>query len=276
MDGNRTATMTVSYFHEGADWTEEAKYLYTYSGSSTLPLNVITQQKEDGVWTNFTRANYTFDGQNLTSIAMEFWENGAWSMNSKTDFEEGDYGSTVFHSYMWLGDSWLPTMRMTHTNDSHGNAILSLTEYFTSQWMILGGEQYLLTYNGNDVTQRISQTYVLGTKTGGDNWQNQLKEVFSNFASLSTGNLNQLEPEVTVYPNPATSELNILLEGFSSGSSRIVIMNMLGATVYQTDIQVNGGKNLTLPTDDFQSGVYFIRVLDSQNQMYVTKVLISK
>lgn len=272
---DQITTLTVSYLNEFGNWAEENKYHYTYSGNSQMASQVITQFKEDGEWVNFSRASYTFSGMDITRVVMELWEDGSWMMNSKMDYSYGNFGSFMVLTSSWLGDAWFPLSRMTTENDEHGNAILDLFEYFSSEWMIISGFQFDLTYQGNNVTQRITRAYAFGTKTSGGDWVNQQKEVFSDFASLSTGSLEKPDADVTVYPNPASSELNILLEGIRTEQCQISVIDMLGASVHDEIIQISGDRQVRIPVHQLKSGVYFIKVWDHKDLVDIRKILIT-
>ena len=58
--------------------------------------------------------------------------------------------------------------------------------------------------------------------------------------------------EVSIYPNPATSVLNVDAAGYS----QVEVINMLGQVVYSNSISNNAQINVS----DLNNGVYFVRL----------------
>ena len=58
--------------------------------------------------------------------------------------------------------------------------------------------------------------------------------------------------EVSIYPNPATSVLNVNAAGYN----QVEIINMLGQVVYSNSISNNAQINVS----DLNNGVYFVRL----------------
>lgn len=79
-----------------------------------------------------------------------------------------------------------------------------------------------------------------------------------------------------VYPNPSQGSVNLSIEGLSNGNVTILVQNLLGEVIYQTNTVTNNGtieKNIDL--SNAPKGVYFVK-LNSQNQSYTRKIVINK
>lgn len=64
-----------------------------------------------------------------------------------------------------------------------------------------------------------------------------------------------------VYPNPATSELNVQFESSINQVLEMEIVDVTGKTLQQNLIQANTGNNvIVVDTEKFSSGVYFIKM----------------
>ncbi len=87
---------------------------------------------------------------------------------------------------------------------------------------------------------------------------------------LSSPSLMKEKFEYEVYPNPATSQLNILLQGIESETS-IDLLNMNGEIIFTRKINKSG--NIQLDVNGFAKGIYFIKVSNSI-QADVRKVVI--
>ncbi len=75
---------------------------------------------------------------------------------------------------------------------------------------------------------------------------------------------------VSMYPNPANSVLNISV---SSGmpDATVKIFNVLGKVVKKADFS---GTMISVPVDDLQNGIYFVRIMDNGKIINTEKLLI--
>ncbi|NGF77183.1 T9SS type A sorting domain-containing protein [Fluviicola sp. SGL-29] len=65
---------------------------------------------------------------------------------------------------------------------------------------------------------------------------------------------------LSIFPNPATSELNVVFENTSATDVRVVMETMDGKVVYQTAAKALSVFNDTINVSDFSNGIYFIRI----------------
>ena len=79
-----------------------------------------------------------------------------------------------------------------------------------------------------------------------------LDDVNVTNATLATTGIVENENNMTVYPNPATSVLNVNAEGYNT----IEIVNMLGQVVYTA----NARNNMQINVSNYNNGVYFVRM----------------
>ena len=85
-------------------------------------------------------------------------------------------------------------------------------------------------------------------------------------ASASVDDLEELRFEL--YPNPASSEVNISLSNVSAAT--ISIFDASGRLVRELNT-INNSKKLTIEVSEFEKGIYIINVLDVQTSSYITK-----
>ena len=76
--------------------------------------------------------------------------------------------------------------------------------------------------------------------------------------------------DVTLYPNPATSLVNI---SSSQELTSIIVTNYVGQVVYQSDL--NNETAVQLNTSSFNNGVYVVR-LESENGVVTKRVIIAQ
>lgn len=65
---------------------------------------------------------------------------------------------------------------------------------------------------------------------------------------------------LNIFPNPATSELNVIFENTSATDVRVVMETTDGKVVYQTAAKALSVFNDKINVSDFSNGVYFIRI----------------
>lgn len=77
--------------------------------------------------------------------------------------------------------------------------------------------------------------------------------------------------ELTAQPNPATNEVRIKIGALPTGSYRLRLNNLLGATVYQAAVQ--GNETLPIDVNSYANGAYFYSILDEKGTVLATKRL---
>ncbi len=93
-------------------------------------------------------------------------------------------------------------------------------------------------------------------------------------ASTSLGVQSPSVPvQLTAYPNPATSVVNIRYHVAGGNAANLVVRNIVGSEIYRQEI--NGEGKLSVPTNDMAPGVYFYGV-EENGRMLVTKKLLVK
>ncbi|HRP60470.1 MAG TPA: T9SS type A sorting domain-containing protein, partial [Vicingus sp.] len=96
-------------------------------------------------------------------------------------------------------------------------------------------------------------------------------------ADSSTGinNSNLIVEKFEIAPNPASNNINLLLNTTTNLSTTISILNTLGEKIYQIQTNLNtGANNVSLNINNLANGVYFIQLNDGVHQQ--TKKLIKQ
>jgi hypothetical protein len=93
-------------------------------------------------------------------------------------------------------------------------------------------------------------------------------ELYTNNWGLSVRNTDYNSNQISVYPNPVNSELNILIN--TGVISNIVIYDMLGKVVYS-----NSPNTISIVIDiqNFANGMYLVSITDDNNQIYSSKII---
>jgi hypothetical protein len=80
---------------------------------------------------------------------------------------------------------------------------------------------------------------------------------------------NEADPILSVFPNPTTGMVSVLLNG---ESNTITVYNILGETIYS---QNTSSRNLNIDLSSFENGVYMLEV-SKGNSRYMRKLVLSK
>jgi hypothetical protein len=273
MDGNRVMVVVGKEWDPDTQaWINSWRETYTYSGSGTNFATVV-MESWDTQWVNSSKMEYTWTGAEITQVIIYEYENSDWKRSAKFVYEIPDASTTVFTMY---GDDgaggWDPATRLTSHTDSHGNLTLEVTEMYSGTWMVFASTRYTLTYSGNNLTQRITEESSLMT---GNVWNKTLKEVFSNFASLSA-NISALpEDGITVFPNPTGKQATVRLSLLKAGSVTLQVVSMTGQRIREETFTANGSDiNYLLDLSEVQPGSYLLIARDRDgNEIGKTRLI---
>ena len=128
----------------------------------------------------------------------------------------------------------------------------------------------LVGFNATKVLVKFTATSDYGNNLYVDNVN--LKQ--TNPVGIENISSNVLSIEM--YPNPASSELNLNIPALNAGSAKITIINALGQMVYSNTASVQMGDNhMSIDVKDFANGVYNV-MIDTKESSVVKKLTINK
>lgn len=110
------------------------------------------------------------------------------------------------------------------------------------------GGPYFVTVNVNNGSDNIPVTYLVSKFPTG----------------ISTIRRSE---DITIYPNPAHNELNVLFDG-NAGIKNISVYNLIGKVVSVYRVSGNSAK---LELSNIPSGIYFVRLVDNVGNVVATR-----
>ncbi len=271
MDGDLLKVATFKDWNTvSSSWVNSTRETYTYSGTDRRYTSFIAEQWNNA-WVYLSKMDVSWNGNNIAQFISYAYEGGAWVPTGKITYDWGANNSSVMIMSSYLGNNtWMQTMKTTTNFDTHGNQTLSQVEmYFGNAWMMLSATRYQLTYAGNNLTMRITESFSTVQ------WTNVLKEVFSNFASLGT-DVN-LMPEVglAVFPNPAGQQALVRISLPESGSFTLSVVSMTGQKIIEKSLTGQGSDiNYQLNLEKVPPGSYLLIARDKQGKEIGTTRLI--
>ena len=150
--------------------------------------------------------------------------------------------------------------------------------YTNSNNDMLDGKTYISTTPYNPGVPGIFKaTFNLGSASPGDHYvtirlrdtiSNETKDITFRVSKWTTSVPNVAKSEeVTLYPNPARDELNVVFDQ-NDNIKNIAVYNVIGKAIIV--YRVSGG-SAKLDIDKIPNGVYFIRLSNSKGQVVSTK-----
>jgi hypothetical protein len=99
--------------------------------------------------------------------------------------------------------------------------------------------------------------------------------VTATYWITSVNDVNLSANTMTVYPNPASSRINVKFDFGANATGNLAVRDILGKVVYQQDLGKNlaGEKEFTIDASNFSSGIYFVE-LTANEAKKVAKVTV--
>lgn len=248
-DANGNLTSILSQNWNGSGWDNEYKQEFTYDGNN----NLITSQSSlwiGGAWASGTRHSFSYDAQNRLTVHLaqvfildwtnsqqilytydangdlemnlnQIWNGTGWDDSGRNLYDyDVNHNLISFESQNFEGGLWVSDYQFTYTYDSNNNITSLLIQYyFDGNWV--NENRYIVTYDAeqNRITE-VSQRWE-------DIWINQ--DSFHYYYSLFSS-ITQTAPEmhISVFPNPATSTLQIQNNDDAFEVSQISIYSSTG------------------------------------------------
>jgi hypothetical protein len=86
-------------------------------------------------------------------------------------------------------------------------------------------------------------------------------------STVAVNNVSKMNEELSVYPNPATSEINVVYGGATEVKTA-AIYNIIGKTMAVYRVNDN---NANLSLENMPAGIYFLRLVNAQGQIVATR-----
>lgn len=107
--------------------------------------------------------------------------------------------------------------------------------------------------------------YLYAFTYGRGQWKRDLSDITTGVNDVQVTNVS-----ATLFPNPATTELNIKISDYNSGNNyQLSIYNIQGQEVY-SQLIINNSQ-LTIPVSSLSSGIYFVSLRNGNSVVYSQK-----
>lgn len=126
-------------------------------------------------------------------------------------------------------------------------------------WTVYDSIAYFVYDNDSTDYYRLVFTGFGGSSTGKAYFNTEL------LATVSIATYDNQAVNFTVYPNPATENITLLMDYFESADMNISIMDLSGKLVYNNSLQLTNGVNQkTINITQLKSGIYILSLKNDQ------------
>ena len=192
----------------------------------------------------------TDNGQTFGDYSWLSYNNDCYYLSSWELFpmEEGTTLQDVSEYIVIEGESVFPAVSQNLLN---GDIVMTWQQDFAA-----GSE---IKDNSVAMSGTESTIYFLRMKADSIGIYNNTNEVCQGLWEDHWGLSNRNLSGMKMYPNPATETVNISFSAENAESGVITVMNMMGQTVYTSNLEVNEGYNfITLPVKQLTTGMYMV------------------
>lgn len=254
-----TALEAGTYYIQCATWTGaegsydvEVNSVYVSDTCSTFL---------GGPWNDF---NTAFGGAPVDSAgicpfneitAFQVWASEAYTVDN---FESGE----TYTFSMCGGDygAWMPELSIW---DEDGNIVMMTQDTCAITWTATYDGTYIIGINEVDACGAASDN------TSTDNGYPAL----TCDGSVAVSEIDKAS--FSIYPNPNNGLFNIVNEG-QAGNYIIEVMDITGRVVYAEQLQLNGNAQTEINTSNVNTGVYLVKMTNTEDNYHRTIRMVIK
>lgn len=273
-----TSTMFQIWF--GAMWTNHVFYNNVYDAANhvvemnstiykmalSYDLNGRLAERIDQRWAQATgwdyslKMDFNYDvSGHIDNYIESIWDGSSWINNNK--FELTFLGNDLISQkeYHWQNNNWEETILHTYTYDQQHNKLIDKIQIWNGT-LYTNSSLYSWTYDGfNQPLTYDAKSWDINTNA----WVYAAGD-FSNHYYYQTYNPtsvfdNKKQLQITAYPIPATTILNINIKQSKTSLARISIFDTQGKLLQEKNESSSMNDVQTIAVDNLPTGQYFLK-----------------
>ena len=138
----------------------------------------------------------------------------------------------------------------------------------TTPWAMMANSNGTFTFHAIIHNTVGSGSYKLTAWVDGDSVNTAVSRVLNINVTVANGISKVNAAEIKLYPIPANDILNVDLNNYLA-AKRIEVYNLIGAKM--GTYPVDGDSNNSIPVNNLNPGMYFVKVIDARNSILTTK-----
>ena len=256
------------YFESGWDgWADGGNDCARYSGSNASEGNYAIRIR-DNSGTASSMTSPVFDLSGFASVTIEF----TFYVRSMENNE--DFWLRYYNGSSWTTvETYVSNVDVFNNNFYTKTVTLNSADYnlaangqFRFQCDASGNgdqiyiDQVIISGSGTNLLRRNDEREIIVTKK-----RAETSEQVTNEEVLTT------KISLNIYPNPAADFVNFDLSNIPAGVKQMAIYNLQGSLIAM--VQPNSTTQAH-NVSDYKSGIYFVRILDQNNEMIVQRFVV--
>jgi hypothetical protein len=237
-------------------------YDYTYDDNSNITEWIISYSLDGGTKYNLNeKVIFEYDTNN--NIIREKWYSfldNVWKLWINNIYKYiYDINNQLISKEVYIpkNDSTgelLNHQKVSYSYNDNGKIIEQIDFSGNDQdWVYVA--RYLYTYDGNNLICYIPQEYR-------DNEWRSIRKYEYYYKTITNVEENSSKFTISIYPNPATSQINLSLSEEFISKPEIDIIDYLGNAI-KPEFEINGSE-ITINTSSLSPSVYFLRVISGK------------
>lgn len=265
----------------------ESEYILYAIPDSTETKGVPTYYANNNSWEDaykiYLKADIYDIDINLTSRVDNFID-GKGSISGKFEYPDFNFNDSTFYCSAWFEQD----TNLIYCDDGLSNIVVSLFDinknkiinyritdnegrfYFDN---LPYGSYYIATEIPN---YKTSNQYLIKISEKNQHFERLVFFINEddNIILRSNSTDTNIENELCIFPNPCDKQFEIK-GNMEDDLYHIDIFNSKGLKVYHYVGHLSEGNSLNISTENFTNGIYLVRIYNSDNSLYINKLIIS-
>lgn len=303
-NGNvQTYVRTQWYYNQ---WNNLSRESYAYNAGGSLSSILADTADVSGPWQNNRKHTFSYTNGKLSEEIMEQWQSGNWTLKTRMLYTYDANGRLAMKtSQQWntAGSIWEHYTRNAYAYDANGNCTGDTTHTWwpaTSTWR--DSHRRMYQYDANDnPTIAIRQSSPVSAPS--PTWTNNQKQEYTYNAdnlisrdetsfwdhlqnqwthdgqfsrawnyyyeqfTVGVPEIEKAENNITLYPNPAITQLRINATWKNAQPFTVAILDMSGRLLKQWSETATKTYSASIPVMDMPAGSYTIVLNNSEQKI---------
>jgi hypothetical protein len=263
---------SVSLYKDGTEWLEYQKSLFGWDADKNLTSHTLQAWiRVNGTykWADQEAFFYDYDSNgHFSQILEKQFDFSQWHETRKREFVNFEFGGSLETAYHRENGMWEADYEKNIRIDPQGIELENTYKIWNGfTWITLSSDRTLPEYGINDRLEKATmQVFDFQSQTLSNHERWSYENFFTFDPTTSADDLIETEAFV-LFPNPATSFVNVRLPQRPSSTTSVEILDTFGKVVSRK--MVKEGMDHRISLEGLAGGVYFLRVNGLEARRFV-------